>query len=77
MLWCRDIVNKYFGCQAVTPANTTPPVQTTTMPTTPWRDLAVDLMDPLSTGEILLITVDYYSRWIEVDVVRNTTSGKS
>ena len=77
MLWCRDIVNKYFGCQAVIPANTTPPVQTTTMPTTPWRDLAVDLMDPLSTGEILLITVDYYSRWIEVDVVRNTTSGRS
>ena len=32
-------------------------------------------MGPLSTGESLLVTVDYYSRWIEVDVVRNTTSG--
>ena len=68
---------KYLGCQAVTPANTTPPVKTTTMPTTPWRDLAVDLMDPLSTGESLLVTVDYYSRWIEVDVVRHTTRGRS
>ena len=65
---------KCLGCQAVTPATTTPPVKTTTMPTKPWRDLAVDLMGPLPTGESLLVTVDYYSRWIEVDVVGNTTS---
>ena len=36
--------------------------------------LAVDLTGPLPTGESLLITVDYYSRWIEADVDRNTTS---
>ena len=63
---------KYLGCQAVIPVATTPPVKTTTMPTKPWRDLAVDLMGLLPTGESLLVTVDYYSRWIEVDVVRNT-----
>ena len=45
------------------------------MPTKPWRDLAVDLMGPLPTGESLLGTIDYYSRWIEADVDRNTTSG--
>ena len=66
---------KCLGCQAVTPATNMPPVKTTTKPTKSWRDLAVDLMGPLSTGESLLVTVDYYSRWIEVDVVRNTTSG--
>jgi len=65
---------KCLGCQAVTPVATIPPVKTTTMPTKPWRDLAVDLMGPLPTGEILLVTVDYYSRWREVDVVRNSTS---
>ena len=51
-----------------------PPVKTTAMPTKPWRDQAVDLMGSLPTGESLLVTVDYYSRWIEVDVVRNTSS---
>jgi len=65
---------KCLGCQAVTPAVTIPPVKTTTMPTKPWRDLAVDLMGPLPTGESLLVTVDYYSRWIEVDILRSTTS---
>ena len=65
---------KCLGCQAVTPAVTIPPVKTTTMPTKPWRDLAIDLMGPLPTGESLLVTVDYYSRWIEVDILRSTTS---
>ena len=65
---------KCLGCQAVTPVATIPPVKTTTMPIKPWRALAVDLMGPLPTGESLLITVDYYSRWVELDVVRRTTS---
>ena len=65
---------KCLGSQAVTPAAIIPPVKTTTMPTKTWRDLAIDLIGPLPTGESLLVTVDYYSRWIEVDVVRCTTS---
>ena len=31
-------------------------------------------MGPLPSGENLLVLVDYHSRWIEVDVVRATTS---
>ena len=65
--WC-------LGCQAVTPVTTTPPVKTTTMPSKPLRDLATDLMGSLPTGESPLVTVDFYSRWIELDVVRNTSS---
>ena len=44
------------------------------MPTKVWRDLAVDLMSPLPREVSLLVTVDYYSRWREVDVVTNTAS---
>lgn len=58
----------------MTPAAIIPPVKTTTMPTKSWRDFAVDLIGPFPTGESLLVIVDYYSRWIEVDVVRCTTS---
>ena len=64
---------KCLGCEAVTPVTTTPPVKTTTMPTKPWRDLAVDIMGELPTGENLLVTVDYYIKWIEVDAIRNTS----
>ena len=41
-----------LGCQAVTPVTTKPLVKTTTMPSKPWRDLAIDLMGPLPSGEI-------------------------
>ena len=44
-------------CQAVTPATTKPLVKTATMPTKSWRDLAVDLMGPLSTGDSLLMSL--------------------
>lgn len=44
------------------------------MPEKPWQDLALDLMGPMPTGEYLVVLIDYYSRWIEVDVSRSTTS---
>lgn len=67
---------KGLGCQAVTPGTTTPLVKTTSMPTKPWRDLAVDLMGPLPTIKSLLVTFDYYRGWIEVDVVPSSISGR-
>ena len=48
---------KCLGCQAVTPVTTTLLVKTTTVPSKSWRDLAIDMMGPLPTGESLLVTV--------------------
>ena len=36
--------------------------------------MAVDWLGPLPTGEHLLVVVDYFLRWMEVDVLRSTTS---
>jgi len=44
------------------------------MPQQPLEELALDLLGPLPTGESLFVFVDYYSRWIEVDVIRALTS---
>ena len=49
-------------------------VKPTPMPQRPWEDLALDILGPLPSGENLLVLVDYHSRWIEVDVVRTTSS---
>ena len=38
------------------------------------QDLALDFLGPLPTGEHLLILVDYFSRWVDVDVIYSTTS---
>ena len=44
------------------------------LPERAWQEIAVDLLGPLPTGEHLLVVVDYFSRWMEVDVLRSTTS---
>ena len=48
----------------------------TEFPSQPWIDLAVDLMRPLPSGEYVLVVVDYYSRYFEVDILTSVTSTK-
>jgi hypothetical protein len=44
------------------------------MPKGPWEDVAADYMGPLPSGEYLLVVIDYFSRFMEVDIVRTATS---
>ena len=67
---CREC----YGCQLVTKETIPPPVKITRMPERPWQDLALDLLGPMPTGEYLLVLVDYFSRWVEVDIIKSTTS---
>ena len=53
-----------------------PPVKPTKLPDRPWQDLALDLLGPIPTGEYLVVLVDYFSRWVEVDVVHSTNSDR-
>ena len=63
-----------YGCQMTTKNIPPPPVKPTPMPDKPWQELALDLLGPLPKGESLLVLVDYFSRWYEVDVIISTTS---
>ena len=45
-------------------------------PTAPWQDISVDLLGPLPTGESILVVVDYFSRFLEVAILKSTTSAK-
>ena len=63
-----------YGCQMVTKNVPPPPLKSTPLPNQPWEEVAVDLMGPLPSGEHLLVLVDYYSRWMEVDVIRTTSN---
>ena len=41
-------------------------------PDGPWEDLAIDILEPLPSGESILVTVDYYSRYFEATILRVT-----
>ena len=62
------------GCKIVSQLAAPPPVKSTPLPSSPWEHLAADLLGPLPTGESLLVAVDYYSRYFEVDILHSTTS---
>ena len=65
-----------YGCQLVSKPDPPEPLKPTTLPDGPWQDLAVDLMGPLPSGHSLLVVVDYYSRFYEVEVMQSTTAEK-
>ena len=65
-----------YGCQLVSiPANPEP-IKSTPLPSGPWQDLAIDLLGLLPSGESVLVIVDYFSRYYEVEIMRSTTSEK-
>jgi len=70
--YCRGC----HGCQLVAKADAPEPIRTTELPPGPWQDLAVDLMGPLPSGHSILVVVDYYSRYYEVDILMSTTTEK-
>ena len=64
------------GCQLVGLPIPPEPLRHTEFPSQPWIDLAADLMGPLPLGENVLVVVDYYSRYFEVDILTTVTSTK-
>lgn len=44
----------------------------TDMPIGPWKTLNLDFYGPLHSGEYLLVAIDRYSRFPEVEVLKST-----
>ena len=62
------------SCQITQPPPAPPPMTRTQLPSGPWMDIAADLLGPLPSGEYLLVVVDYYSRYFEVDILTSIRS---
>ena len=70
----QEEVSACRGCQSTTYKPTRDPLQPTELPTGPWKDLDSDFKGPLPGGEYLLVVIDEYSRYPEVEVVKSTAS---
>ncbi|CAB4041445.1 Retrovirus-related Pol poly from transposon [Paramuricea clavata] len=68
----KNTIAKCTTCQAVGQANPPQPLRMTEMPELPWRTVHIDFYDPLPSSEYLLVAVDRYSRFPEVEIVHST-----
>ncbi|KAL7301787.1 hypothetical protein TKK_0005775 [Trichogramma kaykai] len=64
---CRD-------CLLVSQPNHPPPMARHVFPQGPWQCLAIDLMGPLPNKDMILVVIDYFSRFQEIRFLKSTTS---
>ncbi|XP_062539263.1 uncharacterized protein K02A2.6-like [Armigeres subalbatus] len=67
-------VKRCKDCTIVSSLGPPEPLIQTKMPDKPWCHIAIDFMGPLPSGHNLLVLVDYFSRFVEVVVMKETTA---
>ena len=71
----EQAVHECIPCQAATRSKSTQaPLKMTILPDGPWEELSADFHGPLSTGDYLLVVVDDYSRFPEVEVITSLSA---
>jgi transposase InsO family protein len=84
-VWFPDIdkmveanVKMCLPCQASTQGTSSPPepLKPSPLPEKAWTKVAVDFVGPFPTGEYLIVVIDEYSRYPEVEIL-TTTSAKA
>lgn len=70
-------VKSCYGCQLVAMPSKPDPMIRRELPSAPWVDLALDFLGPLPSGENLLVLIDYYSRYKEVEILFKITSANT
>ena len=68
----QNTISTCISCQAVSQANTPEAVKLSEMPNGPWEKVHMDFYGPLPSGEQLLVVIDRYSRFPEVEIVKST-----
>ena len=70
----EEVVRTCIPCLA-TGKNVSPePIKMTKMPAEPWEKLHLDFKGPLPCGKYLLVVIDRYSRYPEVEIVTSTNA---
>lgn len=71
------VVDSCEGCRVVGQPDRPEPMARRQLPEAPWIDVAIDFLGPLPSGDYLLVIIDYFSRYKEVEVMRKITAGET
>eukprot|EP00795_Rhopilema_esculentum_P015552 gene15552-6817_t len=70
----KDVLANCLPCQAIGPENRPAPLHMNELPPKPWHTVHIDHCGPFPTGEYILVVIDAYSRFPEVDIVHSTSA---
>ena len=70
----EELINSCLPCQLVGIPKPPAPLQPTQLPPKPWHTVNMDFLGPLPSGEMLLVVIDQYSRFPEVEILRSTAA---
>lgn len=68
----ETMIASCIPCQAVVPNNTQEPLRMSALPSSPWEKVGVDFCGPFPSGDHLLVVIDEYSRYPEVEILQST-----
>ena len=71
----EDTVKKCLACQACVASTQRPePIESGVLPSEPWNEVSVDFLSGLLSNDYLLVVMDDYSRFPEVEIVGSTSA---
>uniref|UniRef100_A0A1L8DIS4 RNA-directed DNA polymerase n=3 Tax=Nyssomyia neivai TaxID=330878 RepID=A0A1L8DIS4_9DIPT len=70
-------VRRCEGCRLVSNPDHPEPMMRRELPSGPWIDVAADFMGPLPSGEYLFVIIDYYSRYMEIEIMSKITAAET
>lgn len=73
----EHFVKKCKGCTLVGAPSAPEPIKRTELPSSPWQHIAIDFCGPLPSSHHLFVIVDYYSRFVEVEIMTKIDSLKA
>ena len=68
----KKTIDSCHACQLVGRPSPPDPIQPYTMPNGPWLTIHADFFGPLTSNDYLLVLIDRYSQYPEVEVIRST-----
>ena len=70
----KDMIGSCIACQANSNPNPPTPLKMNELPPEPWHTVHLDFCGPFLTGEYVLVAIDAYSRFPEVEIIRSTSA---
>ena len=72
----EERIRNCHPCQASTLENAKPPEpqKMTPLPSGPWKEVSIDFAGPYPSGEYIMVVIDEYSRFPEVEILTSTSA---